>query len=406
VVAIVQEPGRSGGGTPIRIAILGPSPRFLSGISYFTMRLANALAPGNQVTAVLFRKMLPARLFPGWRRVGSDITELDFVPGVRVEEILDWYNPLTWATASRTLRNADVIILEWWTSSVAHMYFALGLMNRRKVPVVIEFHEVVDPLEQSILPIRYYSRLMGTLIRRQAVRYVVHSEADRSLIRTHYRIPGKDITIIPHGLYDQYSIIGQDEARKTLGFAEKNIILFFGLLRPYKGVPALIRAFEQLPGPLRSESRLVIAGEAWEDQESVMMAKSSPYAAQITVIDRYVEDREISLLFSASDLLVIPYTRASQSGVAHIAMAYGLPVVASEVGGLVESLGPYQGTTFTRPGDIQGISEGIVRALSGKARYPVPEELRWGRVAERWEELCGALVRGEGSPGNGMSEDA
>jgi glycosyltransferase involved in cell wall biosynthesis len=405
VAAKVQEPGGSGGGTPLRIAILGPSPRFLSGISYFTMRLANALAPRNKVTAVLFRKMLPARLFPGWRRVGSDITELDFAPGVSVREILDWYNPFTWVTAYRTLRTTGVIILEWWTSSVAHMYFALGLLNRGKVPVVIEFHEVVDPLEQSILPIRYYSRVMGRLIRGQAVRYVVHSEADKSLIRTHYGIRGKDITIIPHGLYDQYRIIGQDEARKTLGFAEKNIILFFGLLRPYKGVPALIHAFEQLPGPLLSESRLVIAGEAWEDQESVKMAKISRYAAQITVIDRYVDDQEISLLFSASDLLVIPYTRASQSGVAHIAMAYGLPVVASEVGGLVESLGPYQGTTFTRPGDVQGISEGIERVLSGKARYPVPEELRWERVAERWEELCGALVRGENPPGHRGSGD-
>ena len=405
-MAIVQKPGRSGNRQPIRIAILGPSPRFLSGISYFTMRLANALAPGNQVTAVLFRNMLPTRLFPGWRRVGSEITELDFAAGVRVQEILDWYNPLTWVCAYRTLRKAEVVILEWWTSSVAHMYFALGLLNRGRVPVVIEFHEVVDPLEQSILPIRYYSRVMGRLIRKQADQYVVHSEADKKLIRLHYRIPGEDITIIPHGLYDQYRMIGQVEARETLGFSEKNIILFFGLLRPYKGVPALIRAFEQLPGPLRSESRLVIAGEAWEDQESVTMAKSSRYAAQITVINRYVEDREISLLFSASDLLVIPYTRASQSGVAHIAMAYGLPVVASEVGGLVESLGAYQGTTFTRPGDIKGISEGIEKALSVKTRYPVPEELRWERVAERWEELCGALVRGGWSPGTRESEEA
>jgi glycosyltransferase involved in cell wall biosynthesis len=399
VEAIVQKTGRSGDGQPIRIVILGPSPRFMSGISYFTMRLANALGPENQVTAVLFRKMLPTRLFPGWRRVGRDIAELDFSPLVRVQEILDWYNPLTWVRATRTLRNAEVIVLEWWTSSVAHMYFALGLLNRRRVPMVIEFHEVVDPLEQSILPIRYYSRVMGRLIRNQADRYVVHSEADKNLIRRHYRIPVEDITIIPHGLYDQYRVIGQDEARKTLGFPEKNIILFFGLLRPYKGVPALIRAFEQLSGSVRSESRLVIAGEAWEDQESVTMAKNSRYAAQITVIDRYVEDREISLLFSASDVLVIPYTRASQSGVAHIAMAYGLPVVASEVGGLVESLGAYRGTTFTRPGDIKGISEGIEKALSVKTRYTVPEELRWERVAERWEELCGELVRGKTTPG-------
>ncbi|WP_245249632.1 glycosyltransferase [Methanolinea mesophila] len=401
---MVQNQGESGGKRMIMMAILGPSPRFLSGISYFTMRLSNALAPGNRVTAVLFRNMLPTRLFPGWRRVGSEITELEFDSGVRVEEILDWYNPLTWAKAYRTLRRQQVIVLEWWTSSVAHMYLALCLMNRRKVPVVIEFHEVVDPLEQSILPIRYYARLMGTLIRRRAVRYVVHSDADRSLITTHYRIPEEEVTIIPHGLYDQYKVFGKSEAREHLGFAEKNIILFFGLLRPYKGVPTLIHAFEELPGSLRSESRLVIAGEAWEDQESVRLARSSAYAGQITVIDRYVEDREISLLFSASDLLVIPYTRASQSGVAHIAMAYGLPVVASEVGGLVESLGGYQGTTFTRPGDTRGVVEGITKVLKEKKNYPVPEELRWDRVAERWEELCGDLVKEDG-PGTSQGGD-
>jgi glycosyltransferase involved in cell wall biosynthesis len=390
-VAIDQEPGESGGGTPIRIAILGPSPRFLSGISYFTMRLANALAPGNQVTAVLFRKMLPARLFPGWRRVGSDITDLDFTPGVQVQEILDWYNPLTWVTAYRTLRKADVIILEWWTSSIAHMYFALGLLNRGRVPVVIEFHEVADPLEQSILPIRYYSRVMGRLIRRQAVRYVVHSEADNGLIQNQFGIAGDLICVIPIGLFDHHTLIEKNKAREALGFREKNIILFFGLLRPYKGVKYLIKAFESLPETIRQESRLVVAGEAWEDKDSVKMARNSPYATKITVIDRYLEDREISLLFSASDLLVIPYTRASQSGVAHIAMSFGIPIVASEVGGLVESLGAYRGTIFTQPGDVNGIARGIVEALSKELQYSIPESLKWETIAERWNNLIREL---------------
>jgi glycosyltransferase involved in cell wall biosynthesis len=396
VVAIEQEPGESDGGTPIRIAILGPSPRFLSGISYFTMRLANALAPQNQVTAVLFRKMLPARLFPGWRRVGSDITELDFAPGVRVQEMLDWYNPFTWVTAYRTLRDAEVIILEWWTSSVAHMYFALGLLNRGKVPVVIEFHEVVDPLEQSILPIRYYSRVMGRLIRRQAIRYVVHSEADNGLIQNQFGIARDLICVIPIGLFDHHTLIEKNKAREALGFREKNIILFFGLLRPYKGVKYLIKAFESLPETIRQESRLVVAGEAWEDKYSVKMAKNSPYATKITVIDRYLEDREISLLFSASDLLVIPYTRASQSGVAHIAMSFGIPIVASEVGGLVESLGAYRGTIFTQPGDVNGIARGIVEALSKEIQYSIPESLKWETIAECWNNLIRELPTKKG----------
>ena len=84
----------------LSVVIIGPSQRFLSGISYFTLRLSNSLADYGNVTGLLFRNMLPKILFPGWRRVGADLTEYSYREEVHAIELLDWYNPLTWLRGS------------------------------------------------------------------------------------------------------------------------------------------------------------------------------------------------------------------------------------------------------------------------------------------------------------------
>ena len=387
---------RSGGVVnEMEVAILGPSARFLSGVSYFTMRLSNALSDLMGVKAVLFRKMLPRRLFLGWRRVGRELTSLRFDERVEVHEILDWYNPLTWLQASRIVRDVDALILQWWTSSVAHMYLAVEVLNMKRKPVVVEFHEVVDPLEYSILPIRAYSRVAGRLVRGLAAHFVVHSPADRELIGKAYGIERERITVIPHGIYDHYERIPKDEARAAIGVEEEFVILFFGLLRPYKGVRYLVKAFERLPEGVLKESRLLIVGEPWEDREAIELARRSEVKDRITVVDRYVSDDEVSLYFSASDVLVLPYTRASQSGVAHIGMFFGLPIIASEVGGLKESLGKYEGARFVEL-SVEEIAEGLTEVFERRGRrYEPPKELSWGNIARRWKNLLELLTSGE-----------
>ena len=383
--------------TKTKVVIIGPSEKFLSGISYFTLRLSNALSELVDVETILFRKMLPKRLFPGWRRVGEKLTTQKFDERVKVYEILDWYNPITWLRAYKIIKaeKADVILFQWWTSSVAHMYLALEVLNfgLRRRPIIIEFHEVVDPLESSIFLIRIYSKVMGKLIRRLATHYVVHSNADRELISKNYGIEKDKIEVIPHGIYDHYKKIERNVARSRVGIKEEFVILFFGLLRPYKGVKYLIEAYESLPGDFIEKSRLLIVGETWEDKESKELAKESNFSNKINVVDRYVSDDEISLYFSASDVLVIPYTRASQSGVAHIGMAFGMPIIASEVGGLKESLGKYEGTVFVQPEIAKDIAKALMSVLDEKREFEVPEELTWKEIAKKWFELVN-LVKG------------
>ncbi len=371
-----------------KIVIVGPSTRFLSGISYYTIRLANTLSAHTSVTALLFRHMIPKKLFPGSERVGKDLATLSYLPTVHIREILDWYNPVTWIRGLQQLKKADVIILEWWTSSVAHMYFALVILLQGKKKYFIEFHEIVDPLEYAIAPLRIYAMITGRIIRKQAKGYIVHSDHDRNGIAQHYAISKDRITIIPHGLYDQYPTYEKTVMREKLGICEPYILLFFGLIRQYKGVSYLIEAFENLPESVRNTMHLLIVGEVWDEPNLYIHLEESVTAEHITLINRYVSDDEIPIFFSAADALVLPYTRASQSGIAHIGISYGLPIIASEVGGLQESLAIYDGTTFVKPEDSDSLTRAIISARYKKPKqYKAPKSMQWETIREKWMEI-------------------
>jgi len=376
----------------IQVVLVGPSIRFLSGISYYTIKLANALSESTDTSVILFHHMLPRKFFPGWKRVGDPLSNESFRADVDTRELLDWYSPISWMKAAHRMRKADVIIFQWWTSSVAHMYFALQILLLRKVPIVIEYHEVVDPLEQSILPIRVYSVLMGRLIRNCAGHFVVHSESDRTLVKESYHIPHEKVMVIPHGLYDQYPVLERRNAREALRITDENVILFFGLLRPYKGVQNLIEAFNSLPNELLHSTRLLIVGEAWEDKDALACAEKSPNMEKITIVNRYIADDEVPVYFSAADLIALPYTRASQSGVAHIAMAFGLPIIATKVGGLEEGLRSYTGALFIAPNNKEELKRALVQRLREKGSFPPPANLAWSGLGKQWTTFLLSVI--------------
>ena len=377
---------------PKKVCVVGPSKKFLSGISYYTLRLSNALTGRYGVCAVCFRNLLPKFLFPGHKHVGQDLSNLNFDPTVAAFDGMDWNNPLTWYRAYKFLRKEkpDVILLQWWTSSAAHMHLLICLMNLRlKAKIILEFHEVVDPFEESILPIRLYSRLAGRLLIRRANSYVAHSDSDKKLLSEKYGLNSDRIQVIPHGLYDQYKAVDRESARKSLGLdLGDNVIMSFGLIRPYKGIPYLIKAFGELPAPIAASSKLLLVGEIWEDRDSVVNAiNESPYKDRIVLLDRYVSDDEVAKYFSAADIVVLPYLRASQSGVAHIAMTFGKPIVVSRVGGLEESMADYSGTFFVPPGDTVAIKDAIVKILSEKPGPFEPPRRGWGEIVEKYAQI-------------------
>ncbi len=380
----------------MNICVVGPSKRFLSGISYYTIRLANALSASGTVSVILLRRLLPEFLFPGRSHIGKGISPLGFSQQVRVFDGMDYNSPITWYRACRYLKDAkpEVIILQWWTSSVSHIYLLLKIMSVfLKSKLIIEFHEVVDPLEDSILPVRLYSRIMGTVLRRNLNAYIVHSASDKILVAKRYKIEKQKIHVIPHGLYDHYGKLMENKAAKEiLSIKEEAVILSFGLIRKYKGITYLIAAFEQLPESIVNRSRLLIVGEIWEGREELLNQISlSRYRENITLINEYVPDNMIPVYFSAANVVVLPYTRASQSGIAHIAMSFGKTIIVSEVGGLKDSMGSYAGAVFVPPENSDAISMELIKHFGCEKIYS-PPALGWDVISRQYLKVISSLT--------------
>ncbi|MDD5617217.1 MAG: glycosyltransferase [Candidatus Methanoperedens sp.] len=368
----------------------------MSGISYYTIRLANALSASNTVSVIYFRRLLPEFLFPGRARVGNDISYLDISQDVRVFDGMDYNNPITWYGAYRFLKitKPDVIILQWWTSSVSHMHILLKIFGvLQKAKLIIEFHEVVDPLEESILPIRLYSHMMGNILRKGLNTYIVHSTSDKLLVAQRYNIDPQNIHVIPMGLYDHYGeLIGNKTAKECLSIKEDFVLLSFGLIRKYKGIIYLIQAFEKLPESIAQRCRLLIVGEIWEEREELLnKIKSSRYRDKITLINEYVPDNMVPIYFSAANVVVLSYTRASQSAVAHTAMSYGKTIIVSEVGGLKESLGRYEGAFFVPPENSEAIMKEIIKHYRSQKLYN-PPTIGWDIISKQYLKIISEQV--------------
>ena len=369
---------------PLRIVVVGSGRRFLSGISYYTCRLGNALASRHQVGAVLMRQLLPTRLYPGRDRVGQRLCDLDYDPAVRVFDGVDWWAVPSLFRAVRFLRrfHPDVLVLQWWTGTVLHSYLVLALAARLAgVRVVIEFHEVQDTGEAAHRWAAAYVRRFIRPLLRSAAGIVVHSRFDERALHETYALREVPTEVALHGPYDHHTV-----ARAPRAPGQECRLLFFGTIRPYKGLEDLIEAFGGLPPGFH----LTVVGETWEDWTlPAELIAGSAAADRIVFVNRYVADAEVDGFFAAADVVVLPYRRSSASGPLHIAMSHGLPVVVTSVGGLVEAAEDYPGTVFVPPADPAALVEAIGRAVGMTGRRHA-DRSSWEQTVDAYDRL---LVR-------------
>ncbi|MEU8240406.1 glycosyltransferase family 4 protein [Actinoplanes missouriensis] len=366
---------------PTRILVVGSGWRFLSGISYYTCRLSNALASKHDVGVILMRRLLPARLYPGRERVGHSLADLRYEPSVRVFDGVDWFAVPSLIRAVRFLRSyrPDVLVLQWWTGAVLHSYLALVTAARSLgIRVVVEFHEVQDTGEaRHAWAARYVRQCIRPLLRRTDG-VIVHSAFDRTAVTESFGIGATPVEVALHGPFDHHEPVVRRAG--TPGVCR---LLFFGTIRPYKGLEDLVEAFTGLgPG-----YHLTIVGETWEGWTLPgEMILDSPVRDRITFVNRYVADAEVNDFFAGADVVVLPYRRSSASGPLHIAMSHGVPVVVTAVGGLVEAAERYSGTVFVPPASPAELALGITRAagLTGR-RHADPSS--WQSTVDAYDRL-------------------
>jgi glycosyltransferase involved in cell wall biosynthesis len=202
--------------------------------------------------------------------------------------------------------------------------------------------------------------------------------------------------VIPHG---PYPISGgapeeaTEQPRARPGREPPELtVLFFGTIRPYKGLEHLIQAFEQVRKDLAVPWKRVVVGETWEGWTLPLeLIESSPYRDDIELVNRYVTDQEAAGYFQRADVVALPYLRSSASGPLAIAQACGLPVVVTAVGGLVEAVADYTGAVLVQPDSPEDLARGLLAAADLRGRtHSAP--ITWQAVAQSYADIFAAIV--------------
>ena len=370
----------------MKAAILGPTYPHRGGIAHYTTLLARALHARHELAIVSFRRLYPGFLFPGTTQLDS--SEDRIAPPVPPEPILDSLNPLTWRRAGSRLRafDPDLLVVPWW-----HPFFgpSLGTAARRARrgrgrPVRIFLCHNVAPHEGTPLDRVLTSYGLGA-----ADAFLVHARSEAEKLSALAR--GRPVRVHPHPSYEIFSRSAPTrvEARRGLDL-DGRVILFFGYVRPYKGLEDLLRALTLARG--NAWDRLVIVGEFYDPPERYRALLEDPRIRdRVRVVNRYVPNEEVARYFAAADVAALPYREATGSGIAQIAFGAGLPVIATRTGGLEEVVEEGVSGLLVPPRDPKSMARAIERYFDESMQERLRAGVRAARLRFGWDALVDAI---------------
>ena len=320
----------------MKIILLGTAYPYRGGLATFNERLARQfLSEGHEVEIWTFTLQYPSFLFPGKTQYSSECAP----DGLIIRRVLHSCNPFNWIKVGCELRKEapDMLICCYWMAFFAPAYGLVSRITKRngKTRCVALVHNMI-PHEPSIL-----DRLFAPYFVKSQDGFVALSESvvkDIEKVESRKSTVGRRKTFSPHPIYDHYGErMTKTEACEALGLnASKQYMLFFGLVRAYKGLDLLLAAFAQVKDQL-PDLQLIVAGEFYEDEEKYLsQIELSGLANRIIIRNEFIPDADLRKYFGAADLIVQPYKTATQSGVTQVAFHFEKPMLVTNVGGLGE----------------------------------------------------------------------
>lgn len=294
----------------------------------------------------------------------------------------------------------DIIHFQWVSLAAFDGIFLRRL--RKIAPLVLTVHDS-EPYHGAPSSRFQLMGLFSTF--RYFEHYIVHTRYSKEALVCQLGLPKHRISVIPHGVFTYYRdlVSGLKCSEKDLQLASKKKILFFGLLKPYKGVDFLLEAFSRFVEKRANEAILQIVGYPR------MPIKPLQELAVRLGIDhcvswdlRFVDEKEVAAYFSQADVVVLPYRRIDQSGVLMIAMAFGKPVIASRVGGFSETIEDGVTGFLFEPGDVEMLARVLDRVLNdNELRWRIVSaieklasgDLSWNNIAEHTMRLYDEIIR-------------
>ena len=295
-------------------------------------------------------------------------------------------NPLNWIAVGRRLRRErpDMVLMKYWTPFMAPCFGTIARIARGNgVTRVICQVDNVEPHEHHSTDRPFNRYYLGAVDG-----FVYMSEQVHGELKAYTSVP---MLFSPHPMFENFGrAVGRDEACRTLGLdPDLRYMLFFGLIRDYKGLDMLLRAWARV----RPEGyRLIVAGEFYASRDKYLsIIAEARLRDEVVLHDFFIADEDVRYYFSAADCLVLPYRSATQSGVTQIAYNFSLPMIVTDVGGLPEIV-PDGRTGLVCPPTVDGIADALRRIRADGVLQRLRDNFAEERKRFSWSAMCDKLV--------------
>jgi glycosyltransferase involved in cell wall biosynthesis len=371
----------------MKIDLVGPSFPFRGGISHYSTLLFKSLKKRHKVKFYSFKRQYPHFLYPG--KTDKDSSHVP-LRDAEIEPCLDSINPFTWFKVARKIirDNPDMTLFPWWVVFWAPQFLTiiciLKLFSKTKILFIC--HNIQEHEKNRI---KYF---ISKLVLSRGDYFIVHSEEEKERL---IGATGKtQVKVNFHPTYEIFNSgrIPKEKAKEKLRISEENIILFFGFVREYKGLVYLIAA---MPDILKNiDVRLVIAGEFWKDKSHYLkMIKDLNLGKKVTIIDRYIPNEEMPYFFYASDIVVLPYTSVTGSGLVQLALGFNKPVVVSRIGALSEVVCDKKTGFLVPPKNPQVLAKAVVGFFRDSDKDEIVESIKKERGKFSWDHLVETIEK-------------
>ena len=366
----------------LKIVIIGPGFPLRGGIANFNSALAQTfIKQGDTCEIISFSVQYPKILFPG----KTQYEEGKSPDGVTITPIINSINPFNWRKVSNYIKrqNPDLIIPVFWLPftgiSVGRIIKKLKQTN---IPIISLVHNAIPHDKKP--GDRFFSK-----------HFFKHCDAFITLSQIVSEDIGRFVhdpvcKVIPHPVYEIFgNVVSREVALKELNISsEFKYLLFFGLVKRYKGLDTLLKAVAE-PTVKNLKLKLIIAGEFYEDRKVYdELISELDIKDQVIVFDEYIPTENVKYFFSACNLVIQPYKTATQSGVSQVAYHFNKPMIVTDVGGLKEIV-PHDKVGFVvEKENPKKIAKAIDDFFSNEKESVFIENIKQEKLRFSWDAMA------------------
>ena len=365
----------------MKLVILGPAYPYRGGLASIMETMAREyMRRGDEVKLYTFSLQYPSLLFPGKSQTVNTPAPQD----LHIERVVNTCNPLNWVWLGLRLRyeKPDMILMKYWTPFMAPCFGTICRIARTNnhTKVVCQIDNV-EPHEHHFTDNLFNRYYLGAVDG-----FVYMSGKVGNELRKYTSAPA---LFSPHPMFENFGQrVDRTEACRHLRIdANENYLLFFGLVRAYKGLDILLDAWSRVR---RDGLRLIIAGEFYDDREKYEPALEA-LGGSVILHDKFISDEEVRYYFSAADAVVLPYRSATQSGVTQIAYNFCTPMIVTDVGGLAEIVTDDKVGYVCEP-TADGVAQSIEELYEGENLARFAENIVQERKRFSWKTMCDKIT--------------